>query len=173
MDSFLLLSRAYRLINIYNSTLKKPRTYAGGLVLYPAQSHMIEIIGESEGITLTEIAAEFMITKGAVSQSITFLEHKGLIKKRPSQNGGRATGLFLSDTGRAVFNEHRALHSTMLNEVTALAAQLPPEAFEILSQMADVIENSIRNMQEDKAGQTQGEYFADSSAIHKQKTTEE
>ena len=40
--------------------------YADGLILYPAQSHMIEIIGDSEGITLTEIAAEYRITKGAV-----------------------------------------------------------------------------------------------------------
>lgn len=146
MDSYLLLTRAYRLINLYNSTLKKPRTYAWGLVLYPAQSHMIEIIGESEGITLTEIASAFMITKGAVSQVISFLEMKGLIVKKPSQKGGRATGLFLSDSGRAVFDEHRALHSGMLREVSALAERLPPEAIAILGQMADVIESGIRQI---------------------------
>ena len=147
MDSYILLTRAYRLINIYNSTLKKPHTYSGDLVLYPAQSHMIEMIGENEGITLTEIAAEYMITKGAVSQLITFLEQKALIKKKPSQKGGRSTGLFLSESGRAVFNEHRQLHRGMLDEVTALAEQLPPEAVALLGKMADVIENTIRNMQ--------------------------
>ncbi len=147
MDSFQLLTRAYRLINIYNSTLKKPHTYSDGLVLYPAQSHMIEIIGESEGITLTEIAAEFMITKGAVSQILSFLEQKGLIVKNPSEKGGRATGLFLSESGKAVFEEHRALHSGMVSQISELAGQLPPEAVDILSQMADVIETNIRNMQ--------------------------
>ena len=107
---------------------------------------MIEIIGESEGITLTEIASAFMITKGAVSQVISFLEMKGLIVKKPSQKGGRATGLFLSDSGRAVFDEHRALHSGMLREVSALAERLPPEAIAILGQMADVIESGIRQI---------------------------
>ena len=147
MDSFQLLTRAYRLINIYNSTLKKPRTYSGGLVLYPAQSHMIEIIGEDEGITATEIAAEFMITKGAVSQIISFLEQKELIVKKPSEKSGRATGLFLSDSGRAVLNEHRELHSEMLREIAVLAEQLPPEAVDILEKITDVIENNIRNIQ--------------------------
>ena len=116
-------------------------------MLYPAQSHMIEIIGESEGITLTEIAAEYMITKGAVSQIISFLEQKGLIEQKPAQKGGRSTGLFLSESGKAVFNEHRQLHSGMLDEVNALAEQLPIEAVALLGKMADVIESNIRSMQ--------------------------
>ena len=116
-------------------------------MLYPAQSHMIEMIGENEGITLTEIAAEYMITKGAVSQIISFLDQKGLIEKKPAQKGGRSTGLFLSESGKAVFNEHRQLHSGMLDEVNALAEQLPTEAVALLGKMADVIESNIRSMQ--------------------------
>ena len=146
MEAYQILSKAYRLINIYNSTLKKPRTYSGGLVLYPAQVHMLEIIGESKGITLTEIAAEYMITKGAVSQIVSFLEQKELIVKSPAGKGGRATGLYLSERGRAVFDEHRALHSGMIREVNLLADKLPPEALEILAQITDVIENNIRNL---------------------------
>lgn len=155
MESFQLLTRAYRLIGIYQSTLKKPREYSGGLVLYPAQSHMIEIIGESEGITLTEIASGYMITKGAVSQIISFLAQKGLIEKRPVKKSGRATGLFLSESGRAVLEEHRELHSDMISQVSQLAEQLPPEAVEILSQIADVVENNIRNMHAQNEGKAE------------------
>ena len=142
-----LLTRAYKLINLYNSTQKKPRTYAGGLVLYPAQTHMIEIIGSSPGIHLSEIAEEYLITKGAVSQTISFLYEKELIVKKPSEKGGRNVGLFLSESGQTVLQEHRALHRGMTDEISRLAGELSPEALEILAQITDVIEKNIRNME--------------------------
>jgi DNA-binding MarR family transcriptional regulator len=147
MDSGELLLKAYRLINLYNATQKKPRTYSGGLVLYPAQTHMLEIIGDSEGISQSMIASEYMITKGAVSQIISFLDKKELIEKKPSKEGGRSVGLYLSERGREIFAEHRELHSYMIAEVTRLAEKLPSEATEILLQIADVIEESIRKIQ--------------------------
>jgi Transcriptional regulators len=134
------------MINLYNSTQKKPHTYAGELVLYPAQAHMIEIIGSSPGIHLSEIADEYLITKGAVSQTISFLFKKGLILKKPSEKGGRSVGLFLSDLGKTVLEQHRALHRCMTDEVSRLAKGLSPEALDILTQIADVIEKNIRNM---------------------------
>ena len=147
MDSNQVLVKAYRLINLYNSTQKKARTYSGGLVLYPAQAHMIEVIGDEAGITQSEIASAYMITKGAVSQTVSFLEEKGLVFKRPSGKGGRATGLYLSESGMSVFREHRELHRDMLNQVGERAAQLPPESVSILERISDVIESHIRNMQ--------------------------
>ena len=146
MDAHPLLVKAYRLINLYNSTQKRPHTYSGDLVLYPAQAHMIELIGDEEGITLSEIAAEYMITKGAVSQTVSFLEQKELIYRKPSEKGGRSVGLYLSERGRDVLSEHRELHSDMIRRVGALAEQLPPESVSVLEQIADVIESNIRNM---------------------------
>ena len=141
-----LLTKAYKLINLYNSTQKKPRTYAGGLVLYPAQAHMLEIIGNAEGIDQSEIAGEYMITKGAVSQIISFLYENDLILKKPSQKGGRSVGLYLSERGKNVFAEHRALHSRMTDEISRLAEGLSPEAVDILEKMTEVIEKNIRSM---------------------------
>lgn len=143
MDSQELLAKAYRLINLYNTKAKKPYTYSDGMTLYPAQSHMIEIIGENEGVTLTEIAAEYLITKGAVSQIVTFLTEKGLVIKKPLEEGGRKTGLYLSTEGRRILDEHRQRHREMIDAVTRLSAQLSPETLTVLSQIADVIEDNI------------------------------
>ncbi len=146
MENDHLLTRAYRLINLYNAAQKKPRTYPDGLVLYPAQTHMIEIIGADEGITQSEIAARYMITKGAVSQIISFLEGKELIVRRPSPKGRRSTGLYLSGRGREVLEAHRGLHREMTDQVAALAAELDADAAGILERIADVIEQSIREL---------------------------
>lgn len=146
MNASQMLVKAYRLINLYNSTQKKPHIYSGGLVLYPAQTHMIELIGNEEGITLSGIAEGYRMTKGAVSQTVSFLAQKGLVVKRPSAKGGRSAGLYLSESGRTVFHEHRALHSGMIRQISALAEQLPPEAIPILEQIAEVIESNIKQM---------------------------
>ena len=141
-----LLTRAYKLINLYNSTQKKPHTYSGGLVLYPAQAHMLEIIGNAEGTDQSEIAAEYLITKGAVSQIVSFLCDKGLVVKKPSGTGGRTTGLFLSDEGRRIREEHRELHREMVEKVSAMMERIPPDTLDILSGVADIIEENIINL---------------------------
>lgn len=146
MEPYELLTKAYRLINLYNTQSKKPHTYGDGLILYPAQSHMIEIIGDSEGITLTEIAAEYRITKGAVSQIVSFLCDKGLVIKKSSGTGGRTTGLFLSEDGRRIREEHRERHREMVEKVSAIMERIPPDTLDILSDVADIIEENIINL---------------------------
>ncbi|MBQ5545540.1 MAG: MarR family transcriptional regulator [Clostridia bacterium] len=146
MESCELLTKVYRLINLYNAKAKKPHTYTGGLVLYPAQSHMIEIIGDNQAITVTRIAEEYMITKGAVSQILKFLDEKGLIVRKPSQKGGRTTELYLSQEGKRILAEHREMHRPMTEQVAALTSQLSPDTIAILEQMADTIEENIRNL---------------------------
>ncbi len=146
MESCELLTKVYRLINLYNAKAKKPHTYTGGLVLYPAQSHMIEIIGDNQAITVTRIAEEYMITKGAVSQILKFLDEKGLIVRKPSQKGGRTTELYLSQEGKRILAEHREMHRPMTQQVAALTSQLSPDTIAILEQMADTIEENIRNL---------------------------
>ena len=146
MESSELLTKVYRLINLYNAKAKKPHTYTGGLVLYPAQSHMIEIIGDNEAITVTRIAEEYMITKGAVSQILKFLYEKGLIVKKPSEKGGRTTELYLSEEGKRILDEHREMHRPMTEQITALTSQLSPDTVAFLEQMADIIEDNIRTL---------------------------
>lgn len=146
MESAELLTKAYRLINLYNTKAKKPHTYSDGLVLYPAQSHMIELIGDNEGITVTQIAEQYMITKGAVSQIIKFLDEKGLICKKPSEKGGRTTELYLSSDGKRVMTEHREMHREMTEKIAALMDALTPETVEALSQIANIIEENIRTL---------------------------
>ncbi len=147
-----ILVSAYRLISLYNSTQKKPHTYSGGLVLFPAQAHMLEMIGVSEGITQSEIAEEYLLTKGAVSQVVSFLARNGLIERKPSPKGGRSEGLFLSPRGEELLGEHRMLHGEMLAEVTRLAEGLPPDSLEILSQIARVMERHIRRLNDTEKG---------------------
>ncbi len=63
------------------STTHTEELYGEDNYLYKSEIHVIDIIGNSEGIHISEIARNFGISKAAVSQLIKKVEKKGLVKK--------------------------------------------------------------------------------------------
>ena len=51
--------------------------------------HTLTIIEENPGITVTEVTLEWNHTKGAVSQTITKLENRGLIVRNKAENNAK------------------------------------------------------------------------------------
>ena len=144
MNSSIFFERAFRLINLYNSKTKQPRTYSTGHTLYSAEVHTIEIIGSRQGITATELAKVLCVTKGAVSQTVSKLTEKDLVTKR-LDNSGKIL-LCLTESGVCVCEEHRRLHEKMHSRLSELTSELPPEASELFSQIADALEDELEKI---------------------------
>ena len=51
--------------------------------------HTLTIMEENPGIIVTEVALEWNHTKGAVSQTITKLENRGLIVRNKAENNAK------------------------------------------------------------------------------------
>ena len=146
MDQAEFFTAAYRIINKYNAASKRPRTYGPeGMVLYSAETHMLEVIGDRERITTTQLAEAMAITKGAVSQTTAKLLEKGLIQKET-----KPTGFFLSLTerGQEVFAEHRQFHSEMTERIGTVLAGMTQESREGLRQILAVLDELLDQYQE-------------------------
>lgn len=142
MDRAFFLERVYRIINQYNAKTKKPRRYCGGtLTLYGAETHMLERIGSAPGITATRLAEDLAVTKGAVSQTVAKLRDKGLIQREPA--AANAGGLFLTERGRTVFEEHRALHQAMLEQIEAVLREAPEQTRRDLNRLLEIVEQAL------------------------------
>ena len=128
----ILLESFYRLINKYNQKTKNARQYGTEHLLYPAEVHLIETIGNHGSIT-----------KGAVSQTTAKLEGKGLIEKHGSQEKRTEVHISLTEAGRAVFAFHRQLHTEMMAEVDGVLKELPPESREAVSRILGILEQSL------------------------------
>ncbi|TPW70182.1 MarR family winged helix-turn-helix transcriptional regulator [Schumannella sp. 10F1B-5-1] len=84
-------------------------------------------------LTPAELAAEAMITTGAVAQRLNRLESAGLIRRRPDPEDGRGKLVDLTEQGQALVDrvlpdhletEHRLLQDLTDAERAALAALL-------------------------------------------------
>lgn len=133
----------YRLINKYNQKTKKARTYGTDDLLYPAEVHVIEMIGSYHKITTTKLAGVLGITKGAVSQTTNKLLEKELIMKEASIEKTNEVFISLSEKGKVVFSYHRGMHENMMKKVDSLLKDLSPESVSAIDKVFQVIEQSL------------------------------
>lgn len=101
-----------RLIHILTTGKKTSKEY-GGVPLYKAEVHILEIIGKNPGITGSDIAKKMEVTKGAISQIISKLLKKDLMEKRIYEDNMRIHELHLTPQGLGVFEQH-ILHEQRL-----------------------------------------------------------
>ena len=69
------------LLEKVSHTSQKKVEYGPGNHLYKSEIHVIDIVGKSQEIHISEIARNFGISKAAVSQLIKKVARKGLVRK--------------------------------------------------------------------------------------------
>lgn len=62
---------------------QSPKRFGTDELLTHAEIHLIEITGDQEGQSVTDIGKKLGITKGAVSQNLKRLDSKGYTAKNP------------------------------------------------------------------------------------------
>lgn len=83
-----------------------------GIKLYPSEIHLILIISE-EPTNATQMAEKLNVTKGAVSQTISRLEKKGILIKTKDPNYKNELTLTFTKFGKQVFNQYKKMISTI------------------------------------------------------------
>jgi DNA-binding MarR family transcriptional regulator len=87
-----------------------PITVEEGRVVTTREAHTIEAVGQREGMTVTEAANLFGVTKSAASQMISKLCDKGYLDKTPSPHSNKEFRLSLTPLGRKAYQAHEDLH---------------------------------------------------------------
>ncbi len=84
------------------------------LRLSRTEIHIIEIVGDSPGIILTDIANLMYITKATASVSVNRLVDKGLLERVPEKNDKRKHGLVLTGEGHKCYDAHSVFHNRLI-----------------------------------------------------------
>lgn len=90
-------------VNEYNSLLHD----YNGVILYQAESQFIRKIGETPGITITELSEYFEKTKSACSQLMYRMKKKGFLYQKRNQKNNREYNLYLTEDGEKLYQFHR------------------------------------------------------------------
>ena len=96
------LKETNELMNEYDSL---PHDY-GNVVLYQSEAHLIQCIGQNEGITVTEASKLLKKTKSACSQMVKKLVGKNWVRQERNKKINREYKLHLTEEGMVIYDHH-------------------------------------------------------------------
>ena len=84
------------------------------LKLTPSQFDVIATLGDTDGMTCSELSAKTLVTKGTLTGVLDRLVKKGLIRRDTEEGDRRFTRVSLTDKGNALFQKTFAAHIAFL-----------------------------------------------------------
>lgn len=125
---------------------KKTRYYGTDTPLYEAEIHMLTSIKENEGLHVTGLADMLGVTKGAVSQLLTKLEHKGMIIKGTDPGNLSRLVLKLTSKGEIAYLQHEELHQEFDALFNAALKTASPENKEFLKNFLNSVDEKLDSL---------------------------
>jgi len=136
-EAFTLMLRFGRAMAKYVLVDRKPFDFGIGMELYPVEIHLLSVVHTLDGVGVTELAREFDVTKGAISQQVSRLVDKGLLtKERDPENKSRVI-IAVTELGRRASEEHKGFHQIHDRAFLDYLAALDPESRAAVEGVAD------------------------------------
>jgi DNA-binding MarR family transcriptional regulator len=140
------IEQFHRFFNLALEKESVPRYIDSGVLLYRIEIHVIDTIGNHQGINLTGLSELLRVTKGAVSQKVKILENKKYIE-RYQNPGNRKEVLFkLTESGRNIFNGHKEFHKQLNLKIKNCFRNFKDSDFETISSFLKVIEEHFETL---------------------------
>lgn len=112
-----LLGVLNRVVGRLAALQQAPREYGTGVPLHGGEIHTIQAIGKSIGVNVTQLAEKTGVTKGAVSQMVSKLVAKGMVRKAHAEDNAKEVLLCLTDLGWTAFRSHEEFDMEVLEAV--------------------------------------------------------
>ncbi|MCT4591998.1 MAG: MarR family transcriptional regulator [Candidatus Gracilibacteria bacterium] len=113
------------------------------LILHSSEIHLIDYIGQNSNAKPSDVARGFDITRGAVSQAISKLEQKSLLRKIPHPENRKEVMLSLTEKGKKAYRKHKKIHEDLNEGLTRELANIEPEQIEYVEKVLRKIELHI------------------------------
>ncbi len=111
-DPYLKLVRP--LVEAYLAFSRADSRHIKSLRLTPSQFDVIATLGDTEGMTCSELSAKTLVTKGTLTGVLDRLVAKGLIRRDAVRGDRRCTKISLTDKGDVLFRKTFAAHIAFL-----------------------------------------------------------
>jgi DNA-binding MarR family transcriptional regulator len=140
-----------RMVNKYNALEKIPARHGTRHNLYHSERHMLDKIGENTGMNVTEFATAAGVTKGAISQLVSKLEKKGIVRRYKKSTNDKEVFLELTKTGQEVNRQHKEINEQTIKPLDEELSKHSDEEVEFLVTMFkwfdDFLDQSKKKME--------------------------
>jgi len=128
------LSRAHHKFSLFDAEVQR----RSGSGLTAPQAKVIFCLGNTDGLTCSEITEQTLITKGTLTGVIDRLEQKGLVQRWGDSDDGRRIIVDLSPAGQRLFRTEYPRHLEQLQtRFEALSKRDRLQATSLLAKVAD------------------------------------
>ena len=99
----------YHFILCYYEYMSQPRDYDGsGEFVSMVEIHILTLIADQPGITVSQLAKDWGTTKGAISQNIKKLEQKELIYRQKESGNAKTVHIYPTEKGERLSTAHKS-----------------------------------------------------------------
>lgn len=102
----------YQFVIHYNDYILSTHDYGEGVPLTMIEAHTLTYIEEHPGTTITDLTQYWNKTKGALSQTVSRLEDKGLVEKIKKEGNAKSIYLYPTPAGARLSKAHK-LYDTL------------------------------------------------------------
>lgn len=102
------------LVEAYLAFARHDNRHIRAMRLTPSQFDVIATLGDTGGMTCSELSTATLVTKGTLTGVLDRLERKGLIRRDAVQGDRRCIKIHLTDKGDALFRKTFAAHTAFL-----------------------------------------------------------
>ncbi len=109
------------LVEAYLAFWRADSRHIRSMRLTPSQFDVIVTLGDTQGLTCSELSSQTLVTKGTLTGVLDRLAKKGLIRREPVSRDKRCTKIRLTDKGHSLYQKVFAAHIAFLRPFFAHA----------------------------------------------------
>src|SRR5581483_7225259 len=102
------------LVEAYLAFARLDNRHIRAMRLTPSQFDVIATLGDTEGMTCSELSEATLVTKGTLTGVLDRLEAKGLIQRDAVEGDRRCVKIRLTENGEALFQKTFSAHAAFL-----------------------------------------------------------
>jgi DNA-binding MarR family transcriptional regulator len=144
VSPFSLIAKFSKVSKLWQQLDSKPRRFGTETDLSGSEIHLIEVVGQNEGLSVTELAKRLGITKGAVSQTLKRLEGKGIVVKEVDPMNTSRITVSLSTKGKVAHYSHLQWHEAVDGGFRDYFVHLPEDKIRFLEEFLSILEQFLK-----------------------------
>jgi DNA-binding MarR family transcriptional regulator len=108
--AYATMSNFMQLLESIANGKTKVLDFGDGMVFFRGEIHIIKAIGDRPGLSISEIARSFNVTRAVVSKIVLKLERNGYVRKETDPEDRKRVQVYLTERGQAAFDAHDKFH---------------------------------------------------------------
>ena len=113
--------------------------------LYPSEIHLLMSIHAGQDTNVTKIADHIGLTKGAISQTLTRLKKKGIIKKNSDTRRKKEVHVTFTEKGEKLMQHIIEMRNSLISKYLNYISVLDENDKQVISEFLDLLTGIINN----------------------------